>query len=275
VLALDPRKGKSDYKSLQLSGRKQFGATGLVTAAYTWSRLEANTDSITAFLDEGFIFGGMVQNNNHIDSEYSISEYDIPHNLSIGYTLELPFGSGRRFLGDATGVTNALVAGWRVNGITTYRSGTPLGITQVRAGTALSQMGGGGGFFGAQGVFMRPDKLSNCDLDVSGSRETRAAQGWFNAACYTAVPFTDVRFGNAPRVDKDIRVDAIYNWDFSVAKQVRVAHVNAQVTAEIYNLFNRTRFATPGNQVGTPLFGIVTAQSNQPRAMQIGVRIDF
>jgi hypothetical protein len=276
VLQLDPHQGRSDYKSLQASFRKRFGASGLVTAAYTWSRLEANTDSITAFLDEGFIFGGMVQDNNNVSSEYSLSAYDIPHNLSVGYTLELPFGRGKRFLSDATGVASALVSGWRVNGLTTVRSGTPLGMTQVRAGTALSQMGGGGGFFGAQGVFMRPDKLENCDMSVSGSRQERVDNGWFNTACYAPVPFTAVRFGDAPRIDGDVRLDPLFNWDLSVGKQVALPRqVNLLFTAEIYNLFNRTRFGAPGNQVGTPLFGRVTTQVNQPRAIQFGLRLDF
>jgi outer membrane receptor protein involved in Fe transport len=276
VLQLDPHAGTSDYRSLQFSFRKRFSGNGLVTAAYTWARLFANTDSITAFLDEGFIFGGMLQNNNHIDSEYSISEYDIPHNLSVGYTVELPFGKGKHFLSDATGVVGALVSGWRVNGITTFRSGTPLGMTQVRAGSALSQMGGGGGFFGAQGAFMRPDRLANCDLSVSGSRESLIDNGWFNTACYSAVPFTDVRFGNAPRVDADVRLDPLFNTDLSIARQIPLlGRANLQVTAEIYNLFNRTRFGAPGNQVGSPLFGRVTSQVNQQRAAQFGVRLDF
>jgi len=261
---------------LQLSFRQRFGGDGLLTVAYTWSKLQANTDSISAFLDEGFIFGGMVQDNNHVESDYSLSEYDIPHNLSVGYGIDLPFGTDKRFLKNSTGVVGALVSGWRVNGITTFRSGTPLGMTQVRAGTALSQVGGGGGYFGAQGVFMRPDKAANCDLDVSGSREARVDTGWFNTACYTAVPFTDVRFGNAPRVDSGVRLDPLFNSDFSISKQMPVARqVNLRFTAEVYNLFNRVRFGAPGNQVGTPLFGIVTGRVNQPRAMQLGLRIDF
>jgi hypothetical protein len=275
VLQLDPHRGRSDYHSLQTSFRKRFSDSGLVSVAYTLSRLKANTDSITSFLDEGFIFGGMVQNNRDLESEYSLSSYDIPHNLSVGYTFELPFGEGHRLLGAAGGVVRAVVSGWRVNGITTVRSGTPLGITQVRAGTALSQMGGGGGYFGVQGVFMRPDKVANCEVDVSGSRESRIDSGWFNTACYTGVPFTDVRFGTAPRVDSDVRLDPLFNWDFSVAKQVRVSTVNVQFTAEVYNLFNRVRFGAPGNQVGTPLFGRVTTQVNQPRAVQFGLRLDF
>jgi outer membrane receptor protein involved in Fe transport len=275
VLALDPREGRSDYHALQLSFRKRFAGNGILTTAYTWSKLQANTDSISAFLDEGFIFGGMVQDNNHVESDYSLSEYDIPHNLSVGYGIDLAFGTGKRFLNGSTGVVSALVSGWRVNGITTFRSGTPLGMTQVRAGTALSQVGGGGGFFGAQGVFMRPDKVANCDLNVSGSRESRIDNGWFNTACYTAVPFTNVRFGNAPRVDSGVRLDALFNSDFSIAKHVPVAQANLRFTLEVYNLFNRVRYGAPGNQVGTPLFGIVTARVNQPRAMQLGLRLDF
>lgn len=95
-------------------------------------------------------------------------------------------------------------------------------------------------------------------------------------ACYAAVPFTDVRFGNAPRVDGDVRLDPIFNSDFSLAKQIAVSHgARLQVTAEVYNAFNRVRFGAPGNQVGSPLFGLVTSQVNQPRAMQFGLRLDF
>ena len=276
VLALDPYAGKSNYNSFQASFQKRFGNSGILTAAYTWSRLNSNTDSVTAFLDEGFIFGGMVQNNNNLESEYSRSEYDIPNNLSIGYGIDLPFGHGKRLLGGAKGVGKVIVSGWRVNGITTFRSGVPLGMTQVRAGTALSQLGGGGGYFGAQGAFMRPDQVAGCNLDTSGSREHRVDNGWFNTQCFTPVPFTDMRFGNAPRVNSDVRLDPIANWDFSIAKNTPLTEaLNLRFTAEFYNTFNHPRFAAPGNQVGSPLFGLVTAQANQPRAIQFGLRLDF
>ncbi len=276
VLALDPYLGRSMYNSFQASFQKRFGNSGILTAAYTWSRLNSNTDSITAFLDEGFIFGGMVQNNNHLESEYSRSEYDIPNNLSIGYGIDLPFGKGQRFLSGTTGVGKVLVSGWRANGITTFRSGVPFGMTQVRAGTALSQLGGGGGYFGAQGSFMRPDQVPGCSLGASGSREYRADHGWFNTQCFTPVPPTDMRFGDAPRVDSGVRLDAIDNWDFSLAKNTPLTEaLNLRFTAEFYNIFNHPRFAAPGNQIGSPLFGLVTAQANQPRAVQFGLRLDF
>jgi hypothetical protein len=276
VLAMAPYKGRSNYNSFQALYQKRFGGGGFLTAAWTWSRLNANTDSITAFLDEGFIFSGMVQNNNDLESEYSRSEYDVPHNVAIGYGIDLPFGTGKRFLGGATGIGKVLMSGWRVNGITSFRSGVPLGMTQVRAGTALSQLGGGGGYFGFEGVFMRPDQVAGCGLGVAGSRQYRVDHGWFNAQCFTAVPFTDVRFGSAPRVNSAVRLDAINNWDVSLMKNTALTEVlNLRFTTEFYNAFNRPRFGAPGNQVGSPLFGLVTSQVNQPRAIQFGLRLEF
>jgi Carboxypeptidase regulatory-like domain/TonB-dependent Receptor Plug Domain len=276
VLALDPYAGKSNYKSLQVSYQKRFGAAGILTVAYTWSKLEANTDSVTSFLDENSPFSGQVQDNNHLDRAYSLSGYDIPHNLSVGYGIELPFGRGKHFRGGATGAGNAIISGWRVNGITTLRSGNPLGMAQVRAGTALSQVGGGGGFFGQQGVFMQPDAIANCDRGASGSRQFKIDHGWFNTNCFTAVPSSDVRFGNAQRIDPNVRIDALKNWDFSIAKRTAITELlTVQFTAESYNTFNRVRFGAPNNTVGNPLFGLVTGQSNQPRAIQFGLRLDF
>jgi len=276
VLALDPYAGKSNYKSLQTSYQKRFGAGGILSVAYTWSRLEADTDSVTSFLDENSPFSGQIQDSNHLEREYSLSGYDIPHNLSLGYAIELPFGSGKHFLSGAKGVGNAIISGWRVNGITTLRSGNPLGMTQFRGGTAISQLGGGSGYFGVQGLFMRPDAVANCDRSASGSREFKVDHGWFNTKCYTPVPFGDVRFGSAARIDPDVRIDSLKNWDFSLAKSTAITElVKLQFTAEFYNIFNRARFGAPNNTAGDPLMGLVFTQSNQPRAVQFGLRFDF
>ncbi|MGA8767663.1 MAG: TonB-dependent receptor [Candidatus Acidiferrales bacterium] len=280
VLELDPHDGKSSYNALQVSFLKRFGDKGILSVAYTWSRLMSNTDSVTAFLDEGGIFGGSIQNNDNLKSEYSLGSYDIPQNLAIGYGVDLPFGSGKRFMGDSQGVLNRVVSGWRVNGITTIRSGVPIAISQFFAGSALSQLGGGTGYFGAQGLWMRPDYVQGCNTNAPGSRQFRAAHGWFNTACFPTVNTgTTVAFGNAPRVDPSMRQDYQNNWDFSIAKRTPITErVDLQFTAEFFNLFNRTRFADPcifdGGVICAP-FGVVTAVSGPPRAIQFGLRLSF
>jgi hypothetical protein len=256
---------------------KRFGSKGILSVAYTWSRLMSNTDSSSAFLDEGFIFGGSTQDNNHLDHEYSLSSYDIPQNLSIGYGVDLPFGRNKHFLSDAKGALNAVVGGWRVNGITAIRSGVPISSYQFFPGSALSQLGGGQGYFGAQGLWMRPDLVAGCDLKVSGSRQHRAANGWFNTACFQPVDTgSEVRFGNAPRNIDAVRMDHMNNWDFSISKRNDITEsVYLQFTAEFFNAFNHVRFGAPNEQVGTPNFGIVTSQVNPPRAIQFGLRVGF
>ncbi len=277
VLSLDPHEGTSNYRSLQTSLMKRFGSKGILSVAYTWSRLMSNTDSSSAFLDEGFIFGGSTQDNNHLNHEYSVSSYDTPQNLSVGYGVDLPVGRNKRFMSDAKGVVNGIIGGWRVNGITTIRSGVPISAYQFFPGSALSNFGGGQGYFGAQGLWMRPDLVSGCDLTVSGSREHRAATGWFNTNCFQPVDTSSVvRFGNAPRNIDTVRMDHMNNWDFSLAKRNDITErVYLQFTAEFFNLFNHVRFGTPNEQVGTPTFGVVTSQVNPPRAIQFGLRVGF
>ncbi|MBI3475735.1 MAG: TonB-dependent receptor [Acidobacteria bacterium] len=277
VLFLDPHRGRSNYNSLQTSYKKRFGDKGILSVAYTWSRLKSNTDSSSAFLDEGFIFGGSTQDNNHLEKEYSISSYDVPHNLSIGYGVDLPFGRNKRFMGDATGVLNGIIGGWRVNGITTFRSGVPMSVYQFFPGTALSNFGGGQGYFGAQGLWMRPDLDPSCSLKVSGSRQHRAATGWFNTDCFVAVDAgAEVRFGNEPRNLDAVRMDHINNWDFSISKRNNITeNVYLQFTAEFFNAFNHVRFGTPNEQIGNPNFGVVLSQVNPPRAIQFGLLLGF
>ena len=292
VLQMDPHQGVTNYNSLQSSFMKRFGAGGILSVAYTYSKLKANTDSSSAFLDEGFIFGGSAQDNNHPEREYSVSSYDVPHNLSIGYGVDLPFGRGKHFMGDAHGLANAIVGGWRVNGITTFRSGVPISVYQFFIGSDLSNFGGGQGYFGAQGLWMRPDFNPACNLSVSGSREQRAATGWFNTACFTpvnegrVVPDPNnpgqfigvgvVRFGNEPRNIDAVRMDHMNNWDFSIGKRNDITErVYLQFTAEFFNLFNHVRFGAPVNNIGDAHFGQVQSQANQPRAIQFGLRVGF
>jgi hypothetical protein len=283
VLFLDPHRGRSNYRSLQASYRKRFGDNGILSVAYTWSRLMSNTDSSSAFLDEGFIFGGSTQDNNHLEKEYAPSSYDIPHNLSIGYGVDLPFGRNKRYMGDAHGVLNGVIGGWRVNGITTFRSGVPMSVYQFFPATTLSNFGGGQGYFGAQGLWMRPDLAPSCNLKASGSRQNRAANGWFNTDCFVAVnegaifnPSGEVRFGNEPRNIDSVRMDHINNWDFSISKRNNITeNVYLQFTAEFFNAFNHARFGTPNEQIGSPNFGVVLSQVNPPRAIQFGLRLGF
>ena len=90
--------------------------------------------------------------------EKAISGFDIPHNFAVSAGWELPVGRGKRFLGDAGGVTEALLGGWQMQAILILRSGRPFTptIAADRANTGV----------GAQ----RPNRLGSGELDNPTAR---------------------------------------------------------------------------------------------------------
>jgi outer membrane receptor protein involved in Fe transport len=276
VLAVDPHRGFSSYNSLQVAVNKRIWAGGQIVAAYTWSKLMANTDNITSFLDPTSIFSGQIQDNNSVTTtERTVSAYDIPQNLTFGYTLPLPFGRDRRYLHDSGPVLSRIVGGWTFNGLTSIRSGAPLGLIQFES-PIMQQFGAGNGFIFAPGVYIRPNVVPGCNPAMGGSRYQRALKGWFNTACF-ATTTSSTQFGNAPRVDSRIRIDGTNNWDLALWKETPITEaVNLRFTAQAYNLFNRTQFSGPNPQVGLPgQTAIVTATAAPPRNIEFSLRLTF
>lgn len=276
ALAEDPRRGFSSYNSLQVSVNKRIWSGGQVVAAYTWSKLISNTDNITSFLDQGNIFSGQVQDNTNIGrAERSLSAYDIPQNLTFGYMLPLPFGKDRAFLHDANPVVSNLVGGWNLQGLTTMRSGTPIGMVQFSS-PIMQQFGAGNGFIWAPGAFIRPDVVPGCKKTVGGSRYDRALNGWFNTACFTPTT-SPTAFGTASRLDSTLRMDGIMNWDMALSKETSIGeNLRVKFTAQAYNLFNRAQFNGPSPIAGLPgVTGVVTATAGPPRNIEFALRLSF
>ena len=123
---------------------------------------------------------------------------------------------------------------------------------------------------------LRPNVVAGCDRTVSGSAESRL-NGWFNTSCFTLpAPYT---FGNESRNDAVLRGDGINNWDMSLAKKTGITEqVGLTFRLEAFNLFNSPRFFAPNTQLNTSAtsqFGKVTTQQNQPRLVQVALRLTF
>ena len=50
------------------------------------------------------------------------------HRLVGSFVYNIPIGRGEKIATDATGVKNAIVGGWQVNGIYTWQRGFPITI---------------------------------------------------------------------------------------------------------------------------------------------------
>jgi hypothetical protein len=268
--------GSSRYHALALRAEKRFGAGGLVSGNYTFSKNMTNAETLTTWLESGAGNPAAGYQTNDLGHEWSLSSFDVRHRLVLGYVMDLPFGEGRKF-GPGDGIVGKLISGWSLNGVTTLQSGFPLAFT------ATPNLIG-------YGYNLRPNVDPNCNLSASGSTLDRLKQ-WFNTSCFSVPnggfvasdPASDPRLrwklGNEPRTNSVLRAQGVNNWNLALSKATPVqGRVNLTIRVEAFNLFNRTQFGPPNTTVTTAAnstLGQVTTQANQPRLMQLAVRLTF
>jgi hypothetical protein len=269
----------SNYNALQATVTRRFQGGGTLLVSYTNSKLMSNTDTLTSWLEGGTTGGvGAVQDWNNLAGERSLSSQDIPQRLVASYVLDLPFGHGKKFLSNMSGVGNAVVSGWGLDGITTLQRGFPVKISWG-GGDSLSQAGLGIGT-------LRPDYVPGCDKNVSGSALQREQTTWFNTACFTApsgnngnisTPNNPWTFGDESRVDATLRQQGVVNFDFAVFKRTTIMErLNVEFRAEFFDLFNHPQFGPPNSTATAPTFGEVTNTVNNTfRIAQFGLKFIF
>jgi hypothetical protein len=253
----------STYHSLQLTVERRFGGAGSLLVAYTNSKLVSDTDTLTNWLETG---AGGIQDNNNPKGERSLSSQDVPQRLVISYVLDLPFGRGKRYMSGASGLTEKLVGGWGVDGVTIFQSGFPLVITNSTPNFA-TLFGGGS----------RPNVVAGCNKSAPSGGSAKLNE-WFNTTCFTAP--ADFTFGNESRTDSTLRSDGVKNFDFSAFKRTRFGpdeKIGLEFRAEFFNLFNRSQFAPPNTSFGSSTFGVVssTYPGTNPRLVQFGLKLVF
>jgi hypothetical protein len=260
----------STYNSLQATVTKRFSGGGSLLVAYTNSKLLSNTDTLTSWL-EGGVSGGVggIQDWNNLAGERSLSSQDVSQRLAISYVIDLPFGKGKKYMGGASGVTNTLISGWGVNGITILQRGFPVKIN-FGQGTPLSSLGLGIGG-------LRPDVVPGCDKNSHGSSADKL-NAWFNTDCF--VPPGNYAFGDESRVDATLRQDGAVNFDFAIFKKTYIGErADIEFRTEFFNLFNHPQFGPPNGTccIAQPVgnFGTVTNTINNPRLIQFALKFEF
>ena len=254
--------GDSTYHSLQVKIEKRFHSGGTVLGAYTFSKILSNAETLTTWLDSPTGVAG-IQNWYDLSSEKALSSFDSRQRLTISYVYDLPFGKGQKFLPGVSGLADRLVSGWGINGLSTFQKGFPLGITATPNTTGLN-------------TGLRPNVAAGCQETISGSAQSRINQ-WFNTSCFSLpAPYT---FGNESRTDPSLRGPGIANYDFAVFKRTAITErLKLEFRAEAFNIFNRVQFGQPNLQYTTAAnstFGVISSQLNQPRLMQMALRLAF
>jgi hypothetical protein len=229
----------SNYHSLQAKFEKRLGSGMWLLSSYTYAK--AIDDNATSF-------------NVHVWDAITRgpAATDFRHAWTTSALYELPIGRGRAVLG-----------GWQVNGIYTFRTGVPSSAS-LAAGLVSSTVNTGGA--------SRPDQIAASELP----KDQRTIFRYFNTAAFVAPAANSYRFGNAGR--DTIRGPSFSSLDMSLFKTFRLTErARAQFRAEFFNLPNHPNYGQPGASFGSATFGAITSLATNAtmRQTQLGLKVLF
>lgn len=247
----------SIYHGLQLLAEKRFSNGLQFLATYTWSK--SIDDSSQA--DDNVTWLGSfssLQDPNKPWVERSLSTFDIPHVIQLSYSYDLPLGRNRLLGGNMPRWADALIGGWKTNGIWRIADGRPLTFT-VADGVALPTYGGQ-----RPNLVGAPRKASHDIVDQ-----------YFADINVFQRP-ADYTMGNAPRAYGGLRSPWSFSTDLSVAKLFAIREaMNLELRIEAQNAFNHPVFGTPNTSFDDPSFGQISYTSIGPREVQLAIKFNF
>jgi hypothetical protein len=264
----------SVYHSLQAKVDHRFSHGFSLLANFTWSKLIDDSSSDWGGFWSLDVLGQDFYNRR---AERSVSAGDIPKRFTLAPIVELPFGSGKKWLNN--GVASQVAGGWRVSAIYTISEGSPFGITDNSYG-----------FCNGAGVLSdRPMVIGNplppgfhqtvahwfdtSALDFSGTCPAS------NLVVFSPGPFDVTKaFGNAPRYFSNIRNPRVNNFDFSVQKDFKIPageQTRLTFSADFFNLPNHPEFAEPNADPTVGNFGQISRTALNSRTIQLGLHLYF
>jgi hypothetical protein len=189
--------------------------------------------------------------------EYARSSYDVRHRWVTSALVELPFGRGRRFGEGMPAVLDAVVGNWRLGGILTLESGSPV---TPNAGRDTTNIGVGAG--------NRPNLVGDPNLPS----DERTVDRWFRTEAFAQPPpFT---FGDAGR--NIVQGPGIINIDMSLTKRIPVGAARSlEFRAEVFNAANHPIWGLPNVNLSNAAYGRITSTRIDSRQIQLAVRFMF
>ena len=284
--------GDSEYSSLQIKVQKRLTHHFTTLASFTWAKLM--TDDGNPPL--GFVGShvGLVQDWKNLRYEHSVSPQDVKYQLTWQASYDLPVGKDRAV--NLSGISNAILGNWTVDGIFYLSSGIPIASPEV--GTSPNpNVPGGVSYITNQ----RADMI--CDPSKGAPR---TAGVWFNPNCF-AMPGTGVSIvgatqtqlqnenpfiaGNAPAYLDHVRAMGANNLDLTFSKIYKLGETrDLRFNISCYNVANRAQLGMPSvaalsdvnaaliqnpGQIAPAGFGAIGATINTPRQFQFGARFTF
>jgi hypothetical protein len=257
------KSGHSTYHSMLVKLDKRYAAGLTTNISYVLSKLLTDADSYDA--------DNRAADQYNRRLEKSIGQYDQTHSFKFNYVYELPFGPGKQFLSSGFGAH--VLGGWRIGGTHMYASGYPLALTN---GVNYNLFNG-----------RSPAHISTYEgwINTNENPNWSGGERYFNSpASYVidsdpntaGIQQPNNRLGNATRWNPKAREPWVREDNFSVSKSFNFTErVRMDFRAEAFNALNRPRFNPGSTNVLDANFGLVNSTLNEPRRMQLGLKLYF
>lgn len=228
--------------SLQVGVHKQYSHGLMINAEYQWIRVLGVEN---------------YQDPQTIGDSYGNISNITPQTLEVNYAYELPMGHGKSLFGSAGNLTNKLVSGWQVAGITAFQTGQPFSVSYTAPGSQV---------YGASG---RANRVPGVPLYPAH----KTLSEWFNPGAFAApAPYV---YGNSAY---DMLRGAHYqNWDMNLQKTTTIGErYRVLLRADVFNIANHPNFGVPSSSISNPAsVGVISSVVNENRTMEFGTKFSF
>jgi hypothetical protein len=250
--------GRAQYDALQTKIEKRFTEGLSILSSYTFAKAIDDTPG-------GFCIGGTgpatcgPDNPLRPELDRGLSDLDIRHRFTFASVYDLPFGKGRRFLGDAPAVVDFFLGGWQLNNLITLQSGPVFSVT-VDGGARPNIVG---------------DPTPTAQQRAQLIRLNRAA---FQASSTRVFPnlSNSAVFGNLGR--NTFRGDSQEYWDASLFKNFPIRAIsedfNVQIRISAFNVWNHVNRGTPISNINEANFGKDLSEQRR-RQLEFALKIIF
>jgi hypothetical protein len=242
--------GNMNYNSMQITADKRMSKGLSFQFNYTFGKGFDDLGSRTAYQSE------------------KAQTLDPNHILNLLFVYQLPFGKGRA-ISPSNSVISAIVSGWQLSGITTYRSGGGFGSI----GAACNLPNAGGCYADFNPNFSGEVRI-NGDYRVTDRMGNDTTVFLDRNAFQNPAPFT---YGNTPRsLVYKLHNPSDYNQSLSVRREFPI-HESWKLAFQMdtFNTFNWVTWGNPNTNITNANFGRITSQGNSPRVVQLNARITF
>ncbi|MBZ5664067.1 MAG: TonB-dependent receptor [Acidobacteriia bacterium] len=259
--------GNSDYHAMQISIRKRMSRGVQFDFNYTLSKsidLSSDAERIDAWSG----LGGQVINSWSPNQLRAISDFDTTHQVNANWIIDLPFGRGKAWAGNAGKSLDALIGGWQLSGLARWTSGFPVSITSGFTWATNWQLGGGA-------VQTGPVQTGTTVTAEHGANLFKDPQGATGISAFrTAYP------GESGQRNT-LRGEGFAGFDLGLSKRWKMPFAESnsvQFRWEVFNVPNLHRFdvrTIPNNLDAGPSFGQYSGLLTNPRVMQFALRYEF